>query len=190
MSSQSSTVVPWSSTSASLRPGQVHESSFRDLVTPCSEMAKIQFFLSESLFTHNAFDMNLGNSQYEMWGLLWFQVCDYMQDHLLQECDGRWCSLSSLLYQLEDNPARRQIRIHCDGDLAGWQFISVEWENLKPFSKCLPADLQLTFLDPGPAGFAPLSSHPPTGQEKTSPVFILIHIPSTYQPDKPRWDSF
>ena len=45
-----------------------------------------------------------------------------------------------------------------------------------------PELAQLTVREPGHAAFGPLSSHPSTGQENTSPVLIVILIHSTYQP--------
>jgi len=50
------------------------------------------------------------------------------------------------------------------------------------FSSGLPELVQLTVREPGPAAPAPLSSHPPTGQENTSPVLIVILIHSTNHP--------
>ena len=43
---------------------------------------------------------------------------------------------------------------------------------------------QPTAREPGPARWGPLSRKPPSGQEKTTPVFILILIHSTNQPLK------
>ena len=43
-----------------------------------------------------------------------------------------------------------------------------------------PELAQLTVREPGHAAFGPLSSHPSTGQENTSPVLIVTLIHSTY----------